>query len=202
MERAEKLSQIRRYFKGQPLSLEELDRFHVPTTMARGKNPTRRLEILLLENAGTHQKSKILFSGYRGCGKSTELNLLHSKLEKDFLVINYSVLQELDQMRLHFIDLFIVTIERLFHTINNSELKQHISEDYLKSIQQWTQSKEVQEIKDKHFTLEAEAGAGFDINYIANFFAKFKAATKTSRSMRETINQNIEPKLRSIDLLE
>lgn len=197
MPKATSLSEVRQYFRGKPLSIDELEKFHVPTSEARGSNPVRRLESLLRSGSENTHKYQILFAGYKGCGKSTELNLLEKQLQDDFLVINYSVMEKLDPVNLHYIDLFIATMEQLFAVVEETTLHQYISEAYLASIQNWVSSKEVQEISDNHFTLEGEVGggAGVKIAWFASFFAKFRAAAQTSKSMRETIQRTIEPKL-------
>jgi len=195
MAKATSLSEVRQYFRSQPLSLAELDDYHVPTAVARGGNPVNRLEKLFSAGIENAHKYQILFAGYKGCGKSTELNLLEKRLQDDFLVINFSVMRELDPINLHYVDLFIATMEQLFSVVEEETFRKHISETYLASIQNWVASKEVQEIKDKHFTLEAEAGAGMSVSYFANFFARFRASAKSSKSMRETIQRTIEPKL-------
>ncbi|MDQ5928728.1 MAG: hypothetical protein QG594_506 [Bacteroidota bacterium] len=103
---------------------------------------------------------------------------------------------ELDPVHLQYIELFIVTMEQLF--IKADEENLNINQDLLKRIENWTQTKEIVEIKDKYnIGLESEVGADitFGIPYFKNFFTKFKATAKSSHSLKVELKNNIEPKL-------
>ena len=194
LKKAENLSEIYRAFQSYPLRIEEIDDFYQETKVARGENPRQRLKRLLENHLDFDQH--ILFVGYKGCGKSTELNHLQRDLQNDFLVLNYSVQEELDPVHINYIELFIVAMERLFTIAKDQGLK--IRAEYLKSIQHWTQSKEIEEIKEKYnIGIEGEVGAegNYGIPYFQKFFYKFKASAKSSRSLKETLRQNIEPRL-------
>ncbi|MEM9984956.1 MAG: hypothetical protein AAF804_07650 [Bacteroidota bacterium] len=195
MVKAESVDQMYRVFKGAPLSLEELDDYYVDATQARGAdNPRQRMARLLRRNIAN--PVKLLFVGYKGCGKSTELNHLHRDLQQDFLVVNFSVLQEMDTNRLSHTELFIVTMERLFDAVDAHGLGDYVSEGYLKAIKAWIQQKEIEEIREKYnISGEIAAGAGIDIPFLKAFFAKLKFSAKTSASLKETIKTQLEPKL-------
>ncbi len=76
---------------------------------------------LLRDNMDTNEH--ILFGGYKGCGKSTELNYLEKLLSDDFLVINVSIHEDLDPVNLEYIELFIVAMEQLFRAAVERKLK-------------------------------------------------------------------------------
>lgn len=193
--KATTLDDIYQAFRSEPLNLEELDEFYQNTTKARSTfSPRSRMARLLRRELGTHEH--ILFVGYKGCGKSTELNHLEKDLEDAFLVINFSVMEELDPVHLQYIELFIVTMERLFTKAKEENLK--IRASLLKSVQHWLQTKEIVEIREKYnIGAEAEIGSETEIGipYLQKFFAKFKATAKSSHSLKEVLKTNVEPRL-------
>jgi len=81
---------IDRFFKDfSPQPLEGGDANYVDLFKVRGSNPIKSLARKLV--AGPIAKQHILFSGFTGCGKSTELNKLSKHLidEHDFIIIHY-----------------------------------------------------------------------------------------------------------------
>ncbi len=197
--KATNLEQIFQSFAKGPLKIEDLGEFYVSTFEGRGGAPvSNRLARKVRNQIAEGNRFHMLFAGYRGCGKSTELNQLQLMLQDDYLLVKFSVMEKLDPLSLHYIELFIVMMEELFGLgRTHNELLQQISPQFLERIQNWADTREIQEIRDKHLSLEAtvEAKAGTAIPWFASFFAKFSAAAKSSRSVKETIKRNVEPKL-------
>jgi energy-coupling factor transporter ATP-binding protein EcfA2 len=199
LKKALNIDDIYTSFKYQPLQIDDLDEFFVETDSARGGSPMRkRLARLLDREISDYQH--ILFVGYKGSGKSTELNQLQKDIQNNYLVVNYSVFRELDPVHINYIELFIVTLERLFTLAKDNNLD--ISQEYIDNITNWIRTKEIQEIKDKYIGADVEAGAEgkYGIPFLQNFFYKFRLSAKSSLSLKETIKRNIEPKLS--DLIE
>lgn len=192
--KAERLEQIYRAFRNEPLTIEEIPAFYRDAAAARGEKTRVRLERQLRLNMDTNEH--ILLVGYKGCGKSTELNYLEKSLSDEFLVMNISVQRELDPVHVQYIEMFIVTMEQLFQKADQNGL--NLRPELLKSIKTWTQSKEIDEIREKYIGGEAETGGGIDIKYFLNFFAKFRLAAKSSLSLKETLKQNVEPRLNDL----
>lgn len=194
--KATEIDEVYTTFKYRPLFIHELDKFYIENENVRGGRPARkRISRTLEKEIDDYQH--ILLVGYKGTGKSTELNYLQrEKQNENYLVINYSVMKELDPLHLNYIELFIVTMEQLFALADKNNLV--ISKEYLKNIQLWLQSKEIINIKEK-YNIGVEGEAGLDgsigIPYLHKFFYKFKMSAKSSRSLKETIKTNIEPKL-------
>lgn len=191
---ATQLNQIYRAFRNEPLAQDELKEFYRDAAEARGEKTRVRLERQLRVNMDTNEH--ILLVGYKGCGKSTELNLLEHNLNDEFLVMNISVQRELDPVHVQYIELFIVMMEQLFQKADQYGLK--LRDELLKSVKTWTQSKEIEEIREKYIGGELEAGGGFDIKYFVNFFAKFKLAAKSSQSLKVSLKDNVEPRLNDL----
>lgn len=189
MKKATKLEDIHLSFRPVPLEIDELREFYVTSKEARGSHVTQRMIRSLQENRESNQH--ILFAGYKGCGKSTELSLLRKELKNEFLIINFSVSEELDPVSLNYIELFIVTMERLFDLANQRSLE--ISKEFIRSIENWIRTEDIEEIRQKYLSVEVEGGGG--VSFLTLFFAKFKAAAKASKSMKEVLSRKVEPKL-------
>ncbi|MGB9724275.1 MAG: hypothetical protein ACPL7G_10320 [Chloroflexia bacterium] len=80
----------------KPLSGEQLQMYYV----GREPNPIDRIRAILLGSPDT--PDKILFTGHRGCGKSTELNRLLSEpqVRQSFLIVPFSLADMLDPLDL------------------------------------------------------------------------------------------------------
>ena len=195
MEKATSVDQIYRAFKATPLQISELEAYYVDATQARGADhPRQRMARLLRRNLDS--PVHLLLVGYKGCGKSTELNHLQKDVQDEFLVVNFSVIQEMDTNRISHTELFIVTMERMFDAVVSHHMEPYVSQSYLDAIQAWIQQKEIEEIREKYNISGAiEAGVGIDVPFLQAFFTKLKFSAKTSASLKEKIKTNLEPKL-------
>jgi len=146
---------------------------------------------LLTANNGINKH--LLFVGYRGCGKSTELKQLENEITDDFLVFNFSVFQELDPSNLNYIELIVVTMEQLFTFIEKENID--ISSDYLKNISSFLKTKEITDIKERYMDISMDSGTEtqFGVPYIQKFFIKLKASLKGSRSIKTILTEKVEP---------
>ncbi|MCP4352315.1 MAG: hypothetical protein GY795_43205 [Desulfobacterales bacterium] len=191
------LDKVYGFFKNKPISKEDFDELYVPADKGRGKPVFDRLKRRLDEEPDG--SLKILFAGHKGCGKTTELLRLQKNIEKDFIVLNFSVIKELDIQNISYIELFIVTMEKLFKFVKGQEEQEKIEIDkqYFENIKNWLRSEEIEEINEKHLGMDIETGvkSGVSIPFLVDFFAKFKAAAKSSVSMKETLKTKVEPKL-------
>ena len=193
--KAESIENVYRAFSANPLDKDDLA-FFSETHSARGGKPFRK-RILQRLNTINDVDYKYLMVGYRGCGKSTELAKLQEEIEHEttvrsrHLVLSYSIKNELDPVNLNYIQLFIITMEKLFETIENNKLP--LNQEYLTQITHWVKSTEIQKINDTYNLYEGTAK--FDIPFFKNFFANFRLSSTRSTSMKEVIKQSIEPRL-------
>jgi len=196
MHKANKIDDIYNSVMATPLAISELDQFYRDTDVARSQFSTRKkLQRKIEQNAANQRNAHILFVGNRGCGKSTELNHLQKDLQDKYMVLNYNVTQELDPQSIQYIELFIVTMERLFRMALDENLD--IDKDFLNKVIEWTKTSEIEQIKKTHFSAEVETGAEVEhgLPFLAKFFLKFKAAAKASKSFKQTIKNTLEPRL-------
>ena len=134
IKKANRVDDIYAAVVARALSISEMAQFYCETDAVRGGLGARfQLKLKIVQNADSGRNAHFLFVGYRGCGKSTELNHLQKDLQNDYAILNYSVMKELDPQSIQYIELFIVTMERLFKMAADEQL--NIDEDFLKKIE-------------------------------------------------------------------
>ncbi len=177
----------------EPLQGDDLKRYYVDSFAGRGDNPMISLKRLL--QSKPDGKLQILFSGYRGCGKSTELNELQREISDDFIVLNFSVLKDLDPVNINYVELFVIAMEKLFDVVDKHNIR--INPQLFASVSEWSHSVEIEKITKLTGDALLEAGAEVKVSapLFARFFAKMRASANASYSTKRTIIENIEPRL-------
>ncbi len=175
----------------KPLTVDDLNDFFIETSKARGERSRSQMARFLKRNMGIDQH--LLFAGYRGCGKSTELKKLEKDLRDQFLIINFSVYEELDPTDIGYLELIIVTMERLFTFANDNELD--INKNYIKQVQEFLFNKEIEDITHRYMEIGSEVGSKttLTIPLIQKFFANLKASLKLNKTVKTSVKQKIEP---------
>ncbi|MGB7510142.1 MAG: hypothetical protein WBP54_02510 [Pelodictyon phaeoclathratiforme] len=92
------ISEIYELLSPEPLSGEGLDTYYVDAFKGRGDNPVMSLQRRLFVKPDG--KLQILFSGYRGCGKSTELNKLQREISGENNEVVITVKEYYDTLQL------------------------------------------------------------------------------------------------------
>lgn len=159
----------------------------------RKRNPLNNIrQILLRENPSP---LKILFSGHRGSGKSTELNQLMAddEIQKDYFVIHYSVKQVLDTAGLDYIDLLVSIGAQTY--LKAQEMGLMDRDSLLNELDKWrsTIEKEV----EKGFTTGGEGGISAGL---ANFFNQLLIKLKIEYTNRIKIRQTLQ--LRMAEMID
>jgi hypothetical protein len=116
----------------------ELDRYFVERPYA----PLERMKTYL-EN--TQQHVKVLFSGHRGSGKSTELARMAKDLGKSFLIVEASA-RSRNISDLNYVDIILASATALFNAISNSAKPVIIPDKLLSDVHEWIQSEITKEI--------------------------------------------------------
>lgn len=188
------LNSIHSRLSANPLSSpKEIEKFYIDLFESRGDNPIKSLKRKLINDASG--ELQILFSGYRGCGKSTELNKLKTEIQNEFMVLNFSVLQELDPFNINYIELITLTMEKLFKEADEQKIS--VRKALLESINAWLNTEEIEKIRTYGGSVEAEAGAevGLTASFFAKFFASIRTATNASYSAKRTVTEVVERRL-------
>ena len=105
---------------------EELNEWFV----SRPNSPLEDLAILL-KNTGPQ---KVLFTGHRGSGKSTELAKLAQELKDDFFIIRFSVMNVLNMFDLTYVDVILSLGLELIKNATDPDFGGKIKEELLVNI--------------------------------------------------------------------
>ncbi|CAF4659591.1 unnamed protein product [Rotaria sp. Silwood1] len=159
-------------FKPDALGNEDFAKFYIEANDGRGDSPFGDIKLRLLnDKKGSGQ---FLLSGYRGC-----------------------VRKELDPIHLNYVELFTLTMEKLFETIQNEDLTNTISEELLKSVQSFTDTVNKETSTNFNLGIDGEVGKKTPelIEKLLGFFYKLRISSSASQSVKNTVNTVIEQRL-------
>ena len=176
-------------FVVEPLKTEEeFKDFYV----ARPKNAPSPIEELKdrIENADSAKK--YLFLGFRGCGKSTELNRLFQLLDMDkFLLVSYSI-RELDVSDFDFRDFFGSMALKIYDIAEKEiKLEKDIKDDFLDFMMHITK------VSEEDVTKYSEMGISFS-NFI---LLKLGREAKTREYIRKELETKISDLIQKLNWL-
>ena len=189
MPKATNLIEAYNNFVVEPLKTEEEFRdFYVE----RPKNAPSPIEELKdrIENADSAKK--YLFLGFRGCGKSTELNRLLQLLDMDkFLLVSYSI-RELDVSDFDFRDFFGSMALKIYDIAEKEiKLEKDIKEDFLDFMMNITK------VSEHDVTKYSEMGISFS-NFI---LLKLGREAKTREYIRKELETKISDLIQKLNWL-
>ena len=135
---AQTLDDIEITLDNKALTEDNYEDYYVVTKEGRGEDPTSKL----IRRFEKHKEknTKILFSGFRGCGKSTELLRLKRALEKDFLINIFSVREKLDPNNLTISEILITVMKDLFYIVKENYNLIKLSNKLIKNLENWADS--------------------------------------------------------------
>jgi hypothetical protein len=156
----------------------------------REGNPFPRIK---LEFLTTQTRDKILFTGHRGCGKSTELNRLAADpdiLDK-FLLVKYSVFDVLDPNDIRLTDLLFSIAAQSYTRALDEGLP--LAQTLIDRLQRWRQTIEIQKIDKEAAEVE---GKGKLKAFFLEAMGRLQRGVESKKEVREVL----EPRL--TDLME
>lgn len=184
----------------KPLDDSNYEDYYVITKEGRGGDP---IATLLNKFQKRNEKNwKILFSGFYGCGKSTELMRLKRELDDDFLIKIFSVRERLDPNKVTISELLITVMKDLFYLVKENHSKIKLSKKLLEKLENWTKTIYEEEIKYKY--IDGRAGAGLDIQAgfgkVFNVLAKLGLDFNAGRQYKEITSKPVEQTLTELIL--
>jgi len=188
--------EIKKIFENfSPEPLKPNSDLYIDLFSARGVNPIKSYEIKLkLDPIGSNH---FLLPGYRGCGKSTELNGLAFRLETEekFLIVRLNLFKDLDLYNSEYIEILLYTIERLIKCSDDHQIQ--VAKELNDLLKEWGKSTEIEKIKKIIGEVETstEASIGTSIAWFGEFLAKIRATVMASASYKKTVKEIIEHKL-------
>lgn len=149
-------------------------------------DPMSRLKFQLLSST---KFDKILFTGLRGTGKSTELNRLSIDLQEEFFVVYYSIQSFLDVFDLEYTDLLFSMAALLYQQAveQDIELKKRLSEDIILWLKKMISTTSVQ-VDEKDLTPRK----------ITSFFSAFLSEIRFSHLLRMEVRKHLQLNLSTL----
>jgi hypothetical protein len=161
----------------QPLQGEELDRYYV----ARPHAPLEAMKSYLRAN---QQHVKILFSGHRGSGKSTELARLAKDLDREFFVVRATA-RSLNVSDLNYVDVILACAASLLQTVTDEGCPIEVPPKLLRDVHGWLTSEITQET-----TITTSKSGSFGVRVsalILSLQGKYAKETSTRAVLRERL---------------
>ncbi len=192
----------------QVCNLEELSgenlRYYVDLAEVRKTEAIEGVNTILdFQEPG--QFGTVLFTGHRGCGKSTELKRIQSRWEQNYRVIYLEANEEIDINDAEYTDLYLVVIKQIEFALRELDLK--FDPKLLKNFEQWFQevTKETESTVESSVSVSAEATLGPEAPFIAKLLVKLlaqiKGADKRKSVIRQTLQRDISRLKADINLL-
>ncbi len=202
---AHNLEEIDITLDNKALNEENYEDYYVVTKIGRGEDPTSII-IRKLKNL-RDRDLKILFSGFKGCGKSTELLRLKRELENEFLINIFSVREKLDPNNLSISEILIAVMIDLFNFVKEHHKSIKLSKKLLENIANWTAT--IYKEEEKHKSYETGAAAGVDLKsglgrilgVLGKLEIDFKSGRKYSEITRKEERQTLSELILNCNLI-
>jgi len=193
MPKAKNLKEAYNNLVVEPLESEEEFRDFYVERPAKAPSPIEelkdRIEI-------SDRKEKYLFLGFRGSGKSTELNRLLDMIDPDrFLVISYSIRDQLNVSDFDFRDFFVSMALMIYDMaeVDGVKLNRDIEDDFKDFIRRVTK------VKEEEVTRSKEAGISLSLAKVV--LLKLGREAKTREIIREELEMQISDLIQRLNWL-
>jgi energy-coupling factor transporter ATP-binding protein EcfA2 len=173
-----------------PLQGKDLDRFYLPLLEARSSEAIVQVEQILKQQQA-EKFATILFTGHRGCGKSTELHRIEEKCKNDYLTVFLDAIDETDINDLEYIDLYLAVIRRVELALRQVDIK--FDRQLLQSVETWFKeiTKETEETVAISIDTEAEASLSGEVPFLAKLLFKLKGQIKNGTSQKTIVREKL-----------
>lgn len=184
-----------------PLYAGEVDPRYVDLTPVRGGDDLAAIiarRIRRCDRTESPTFTKLLFSGHRGCGKTTELFRLKHKLEEQgYFVVYFDVEEELDIADLKYLDVVVTLAQETERQLRESEVVSIVLDpELLEQIAYWFGMTIISAERglDTERTLGTEFGLGVESPalVLAKMLATVRGEIKGSNKQREVYRRQLE----------
>ena len=203
-ERATTLKKAFQVCNVDPLVGEKIERYYVDLSAVRKTEAIEGVNISLeFQEAGDF--TTILFTGHRGCGKSTELKRIQQRWEEDYQVIYLEANEETDINDADYTDLYLIVIKQVEFKLR--QLGLNFSDRLLKNVENWFKevTEEDERSVESSVSLEGEVTLGANAPFLAKLLVKLlaqiKGADKRKTTIRQTLQRDISRLKADINLL-
>lgn len=191
MPKATNLIEAYNNFVVEPLKTEEeFEDYYV----GRPRGAPSPIEELKDRIENSKSAKKYLFLGFRGCGKSTELNRLTRLIDKDrFIIVSYSIKDELNVSDFDFRDFFASMALKIYDAAEreNMELQPDIKADFRDFM------KGITKVSEEDVTKSREAG----ISFSKFIHLKLGREAKTREYIRKELETRISDLIQKLNWL-
>jgi energy-coupling factor transporter ATP-binding protein EcfA2 len=202
--RAKTLKEAYRPCDVKPLTGENITRYYVDLSAVGNTEAIEGVSTDLdIHEPG--EFNTILFTGHRGCGKSTELKRIQSKCENEYRVIYIEFDLELDVNDAEYTDLYLLFIKKVADDL--TELRLKFDPKLLDSFESWFKeiTQETEATVQSSVSIETEASAGAVIPLISKLAGKLigqiRGSSQQKKVIRETLQRNLSRLQTDINLL-
>lgn len=175
----------------EPLEGDDLDRYYVNLSGVRKTTAIASVNTRL-DFQEAEKYTTILFTGHRGCGKSTELKRIQKEWEKYYRVIYLEVNEETDINDVGYTDFYLITIKQVEFEMRRLGLK--LDPRLMENFEAWFKdvTQETERSVESSVSVEGEATLGPEAPFLAKLLVKLLAQIKGSDKQKKTIRQTLE----------
>jgi Cdc6-like AAA superfamily ATPase len=175
----------------EPLEGDDLDRYYVDLSEVRKTEAIAGVSNIL-DFQEPEQFTTILFTGHRGCGKSTELKRIQKHWEKDYRVIYLEVDEQTDINDVSYTDFYLIAIKQIEFEMR--ELKLKLDSRLMDNFEAWFKevTEETEQSVESSVSIQGEATLGPEAPFLAKLLVKLLAQIKGSDKQKKTIRQTLE----------
>lgn len=169
---------------------KDLEFYYLPLKEARNTEAIIQVE-KLLEQQKAEQFCTILFTGHRGCGKSTELRRIESHCQKEYLTVFLNVEDETDINDVEYIDLYLTVIRQVEYALR--QLKISFDRELVEGFENWFKeiTKETEESVNLSINTEAEASLSGEVPFIAKLLFKLTGQIRNTTTEKKIIREKL-----------
>jgi len=175
----------------EPLEGDDLDRYYVNLSGVRKTTAIASVNTRL-DFQEAEKYTTILFTGHRGCGKSTELKRIQKEWEKYYRVIYLEVNEETDINDVGYTDFYLITIKQVEFEMRRLGLK--LDPRLMENFEAWFKdvTQETERTVESSVSVEGEVTLGPEAPFLAKLLVKLLAQIKGSDKQKKTIRQTLE----------
>jgi len=175
----------------EPLEGEDLERYYVNLSGVRKTTAIASVNTRL-DFQEAEKYTTILFTGHRGCGKSTELKRIQKEWEKYYRVIYLEVNEETDINDVGYTDFYLITIKQVEFEMRRLGLK--LDPRLMENFEAWFKdvTQETERTVESSVSVEGEVTLGPEAPFLAKLLVKLLAQIKGSDKQKKTIRQTLE----------
>jgi hypothetical protein len=178
----------------EPLEPAEMERYYVDLSAVRKTSAIESVSTILNFQEPA-DFSTVLFTGHRGCGKSTELKRIQKQWQEDYRIIYLEVNEETDINDARYTDLYLIVIKQVEFELRKLGL--NFDDKLLKNFESWFKdiTKENEETVEKSVSIKGEATLQPEAPFLAKLMVKLLAQIKGSDKQKTTIRETLEKDL-------